>query len=364
MSAAYGQQRTWTDRAGKTFNAELLAADGLRATLLVEGRGKVAVPIASLSKEDATFVRDSRLENLRMPIVDPEAMAAWPAEAVAESFEVQLVPSDATPRWDSAHFSITSDVKLPTGVVRDLAAVLEATRAAVIAAPIGLHGGVEIGKYPVRLFGGVPQYTEAGGPQASGGFFVRPAMLILLPNIGILPTTNGLSAQHHRHLFVLKHEVTHQLMTPWSGRLPMWLNEGLAETFAAAPYTRGRYTFQNLDSALRDYVLKWRATRDTRSIRLIAPQQLMSLTSDEWNQQVSAQNAYDLYNSTALLTHFFLRHDGRGDSAGIAGFLAALRTRMPEEEAEKRYLLRGRTRDQITTEVKAMARKMAIEIRD
>jgi hypothetical protein len=299
-----------------------------------------------------------------MPLVDPEAMGSWPAEAVAGSIEVQQVTSDATASWESAHFSISCDIKLPTGVVRDLAGVLEATRAAVIAAPIGLHGGVEIRKYPVRLFSNPTQYAEQGGPPSSGGYFVRPFMLILLPNLGIQPTTYGLSAQHQRRLFVLKHEVTHQLTAPWGGPMPMWLNEGLAEVFASMPYTRGRYSFQNLDSAMRDYVLKWRATRDTRSIRLIPPPQLMALTRDEWNQQVSAQSAYDLYNSAALLTHFFLRHDGTGNGAGVTGFLAATRMRAPQEEAEKQYLLRGRTREQLTGEVKAMARKMAIEIRE
>jgi hypothetical protein len=297
---------------------------------------------------------------------DPAFLPPWPREAVAESFEVQITNEDrasGATYYASPHFAIASDIRLPLGVVRDLAAVLEATRAAVLAAPLGLQTGSERLKYRVRLFSKIEDYSSAGGKGGTGGTFNGREMLVLLPNLGIQATTNGLSAQHHRRLFVIKHEVVHELVAPWRFVLPPWLNEGLAETFAAVPYTQGRYTFQNLDSAMRDYLLKWRTSRDSRAVRLIAPAKLMGLSSEQWNGEVAAQQAYDLYNSAGLLAYWFLHVDGAADGSGMAAYFNALREGTAPEEAERQHLLRGRTHEQIAAGVQAFARRMALDVR-
>ena len=95
-----------------------------------------------------------------------------------------------------------------------------------------------------------------------------------------------MAVDFQRQIFVLKHEVTHQLLGRWSGMLPVWLNEGFAECMAATPYTRGRYSFHNLDGAMRDYVLKWRATRDSRDLLVIPPARLMAMTPPQWRDEV------------------------------------------------------------------------------
>jgi len=353
------------DRQGRKFEATLVASDAVRATFQLPDGKKTVAGIASLSADDATFVREWRKSNRDAPLVDPEAMPAWPAEVTAESYEVRIVEEDratGATRYESPHFVIASDIKLPLGVVRDLAAVFEATRAAVMAVPLSLHSGADRSPYQVRLFSTIEDYQASGGPVGSGGFHNGREMLILLPNLGIRATTNGLTAEHQKHLFVLKHEVSHQVVGRWTMAGPIWLSEGIAELFAATPYVRGKYTFQNLESALHAYVLKWRATRDSRSLRLIAPPRLMLMSPREWQEQVAAQRAYDLYNSSALLTYWFARHDGRGDGAGLAGYYDALRRHVPAGEAEQTYLLRGRTREQLTNEVQKLAKKMALSV--
>ena len=297
--------------------------------------------------------------------VAAEAAPAWPAQAVAGPVSVQLVAEEAAARqwvWESAHFRIAGDLRLPLGIVRDLAAVFEATRAVLMAVPLGLHAGGEQERYRTRLFSDPASYQAAGGAVGTGGFFDGHEMLILLPNLGIKPGTSGLTAEHGRNLFVLKHEVTHQILGPWTGALPAWLNEGFAECVASWPYTPGRYTLQNLDSAMHDYLLKWRRAPDRRALRLIAPPVLMALSGRDWQARVTAQTAYDHYNSAALLTHYFLRHDGRGDGAGLVAYFAALRSGARPDEAEAQHLLRGRTREVLTAEVRKLARRLAIEV--
>ena len=67
-----GELRQWTCPPEKPFAAELLAADGMRATLLVPGRGKAVVPFARLSPEDVRYIREWRMQNRRAPLIDPE----------------------------------------------------------------------------------------------------------------------------------------------------------------------------------------------------------------------------------------------------------------------------------------------------
>jgi len=341
------ETRQWTDRLGRKFDGEIVANDALRVTLAMPGRGKAVVPFAQLSAEDVAFVGAWRQQHRDAPMVDPEKLAPWPAEAVAADIEVRLVSEDAGARvflYEGAHFVVQSDVKLPVGVVRDLNAVFEATRAALIALPLGLHVGSEKKKYAVCLFSTAEEYGQAGGATASGGVYdgYSGRMLILLPNLGIQTGGDKRAFDYQKNLFVVKHEVTHQLLRHWRGELPMWFNEGLAEVIAATPYTRGRYTFSALDTAIRAYVQKWRRPTDQKPIYLTAPGPLLSAPVEDWQARVAGQNAYGLYNSAALFTYFLLRHDGAGDGKPIAGMVEAIRRGETTEQAVAGKVRAGR----------------------
>lgn len=293
------------------------------------------------------------------------AQSPWPAQMPPA--QVNLQPAAADPgqpgvfAWNSGRFVIRSDVKLPNGVVRDFALVFEATRQALAAVPLGLEQPGRNRPLPVLLCGSTESYRAGGGTVGSGGFFNGREMLILLPNLGIQPTVNALTAQHHKQLFVVRHEVSHQILSDWGWHtLPAWLNEGLPECVASWPYTSGRYSFQNFDSALRAYVTKWRKSSDRTPMRILAPSRLMGISRETWRAEVVAQGAYDHYNSAALLTHYFLRHDGKGDAAALAAYFADLRAGTPDAEAK--HLLRGRTPQQLNTEIKALAKRLALEI--
>ena len=359
---AVGETRTWSARNGHRFDAELIAADALRATFAIDGKPKWVTPLADLIAPDAEIVRAWRQADRDAPLVDARLLAAWPPQAGAEA-EVQSIGEDAgTFRFESANFQITSDVNLPLSVVRDLATVFEATRSVLIAIPLGLHAAGEKRKYPVLLTGSSDTYSSAGGGAGSGGFFDwrRGRMVVLLPNLGIAERNGKLQLGYASNLFVLKHEVTHQLLARWHGRLPFWLHEGLPEFIAALPYSRGRYVLQNPTGGLRDYLLKWRRSPNTRAITVIPPARLMSMTAGEWNRAVTQETAYDLYNSAGLLTCYFIQQRG---GAPIAGFLEALRRGVDPADAEKTHLLVGRTRESLAAELIAFGRRLGVEIK-
>jgi hypothetical protein len=359
--------RQWSLPGVAPFQAEVVAADGLRATLSVPGRGKTVIPFARMSPADVAFVHDWRGKNPKAPLIDPERMAPWPVEAMAPSIDVQMTGEDAVAsrwRYESAHFAVVSDLKLPVAVVREIAAVFEATRAALIALPLGLHLDDETSKYPVVMLSNPVDYGTAGGNPGSGGTYNGSGqMLIYLPNLGIKAGANALALDYQRNIFVLKHEVTHQILGEWQEYLPMWLSEGFCECMAATPYTRGRYGFQGLDAALHDYLLKWRTNPNQRDLLLIPPARLMTLDVDQWNAGVAAQSAYPFYNSAALLAYYFLHVDGNGDSANLAAYFDDIRRGIEPREAETKRLLRGRTRESLTAELQNLGRKLGITLK-
>lgn len=56
---------TWTLRSGRTFDAELAAADGLRATFTAEGKTPAVVPLADLTDQSRGVVAKWRADWFR-----------------------------------------------------------------------------------------------------------------------------------------------------------------------------------------------------------------------------------------------------------------------------------------------------------
>ena len=360
VSAQVPPTGTWSTKDGKRFVAELIAADGLRATFAPAGKPKFVVAFKDMDPKDADAIRAWRATYFRAPLVDAAQIAPWPTQAMVERAEIKVVSEKAGEfTYESANFRLISDLKLPESAARDLATVFEATRAVLIAIPLGLHAGGEREKYTVLLKGTVEGYASMGGAPGSGGYYQARTrrMLVLLPNLGIEEQGGSLKLNYNSSLFVLKHEVTHQLLARWHGRLPMWLAEGLAEFIASLPYGQGHYALKAPGTAMRDYLLKWRKGKDDRTLELVPAGTLMEMSDRDWNKAVEQQTAYELYNSAALLTYHFTQQDG---GAPLAAYLDALR--QGRDDGEK-LLLRGRTMAQVEESVAALAKKLGLVVK-
>jgi len=118
-------------------------------------QGKAVLGLAQLSPADVDFVAKWRAANPTAPLADPLRLGPWPGEAAPADIGVKLKtedPKGAAFVYEGAHFIMQSDVSLPLGVVRDLNGVFEATHAALMALPLGLHRGGEKEKYAVHFF--------------------------------------------------------------------------------------------------------------------------------------------------------------------------------------------------------------------
>ncbi len=339
----------------------LVTADEVRCTLRLSSGKEVTISLASLQEESRTYARQWLEAARQRGENPPPPVKPWPRSATAgENSRVTTVSEDAAGGafvYRSRHFQLNSPIALPSGVTGDMAKVFESTLAAIRAAPLGLDPETPEDLYQVHFYATPDDYADAGGPGGTGGRYHGHSkrMLILMPNLGIGVEPAGRTSMNYKgNEFILKHEVTHQILDFWIMRIPIWLNEGISEYFAAVPYRDGVYTFNDIPGSLLRYANKWRQTDDQRQLQVIHPEELMNIDSVAWGTAIAENNYIITYNSAALLTHYFLHDDGDQRGAGLIGYLHALRNTwsLPELQkarsvAREKFLLRGRSYDQI-----------------
>jgi len=377
--------RFWKDSKGREIIGELVASDGIRATLRVEDNSKKVFPLSIFSGEDRTFISKWRSEHPQAPWIDPEAMPAWPQMLGKGVSVVKPMPTDeigAMHAWRSRHFDMQSDLKLSPSVIRDIATIFEATRLAVHILPLGLTASPPVSqmqilmekKYPklkydpdllrVQFYGDKKLYAQSGAPAGSGGFYhpMQNRTVLSLENLGIKGDKGVSRNDYMKSAFVLKHEITHHLLHDWSPYLPIWFTEGFAEYMGAAPYTEGRYNFTAMDRPLHKYLNRWRFNEDPNRIPVMRVEDLMTSTHAEWMSRLQRTTPILEYNSAALLVHFFIHHDGKGDAANLAAYLDDIRQGVRPAKAEKKHLLRDRTYEQLDTELRLAWKKNKVSL--
>ncbi len=369
--------RFWKDNKGREIVGELLASDGVRVTLRVEDNSKKVLPLSLLSEADRKFISIWRSEYPEAAWIDPEAMPNWPeavGKGVCEVKKMLVTGSDGSGagyKWRSRHFEIRSDMELPLSVVQDMATVFEATRIAVQQLPLGLAAQPPVTsmqlhlersnpqlKYDpnllrVQFYGDKKNYANSGALVGSGGFYntMQNRTVLSLENLGIKGEKGLYRSDYMKSAFVLKHEVTHHLLHDWLPYLPIWFQEGFAEYMGAASYNQGRYKFNSMDQHLHKYLNRWRFNEDPNRIPVMKMEELMNSTSEGWKARLKRSTPILEYNSAAILVHFFIHHDGKGDASHLAAYLDAIRRGISTSESEKKHLLRGRSYEQIDEEI-------------
>ena len=187
--------------------------------------------------------------------------------------------------------------------------------------------------------------------------------MLSLSNLGIKGAKGVSRKDYMKSAFVLKHEITHHLLHDWMVYLPIWFKEGFAEYMGAVPYNQGRLKFASIDLSLHKYLNKWRYNEDPNRIPIMQMKELMTRTPGEWSASLRTGTPILEYNSAAVLVHFFIHHDGKGNAAYLAAYLDAIRQGISPSQAEKTHLLRGRSYEQLDKEVRQVweRKKIALE---
>lgn len=173
--------------------------------------------------------------------------------------------------------------------------------------------GVIHSRMPFYLYADPEKYYATGAPRTSGGYFDGTSLVALAEDLG--PRT------WHR----VQHEAFHQFADQViRGKLPPWLNEGLAEYFGEAVFTG--------DGFVSGVIPQWRLKRIRETIEkkeFPSLREMMQVPIEQWNSELAIRNYDQAWSMVQFLAH---GGDGKYQEA-LGRFVAALGDNRPWQQA-------------------------------
>ncbi len=368
LFSASGETRTWTDVSGREVEGELIKVMGESILLRVGGKD-FTLPVSKFGEEDQAFIKEWE-SSTGGGSTEGAASKEWP-DSIEIPGDLEIVKfredKDADEYiYRSPHFEFQSDIQLSTSLIREFCRIFEATYETLRQLPVGMDPKApDDGYYLTQLFRTKDDYYAGGGMAGSGGMYSGREKKIMIPleNLGVRDVGNRFVVEPKDDNQVLKHEIAHQVMHYWLGRLPVWFTEGWAEYIAAAPYSKGRYKFTGIDRAVRDDVLDGYLA-EGKEFQMVGIERLMTITGKEWSEDLSStgNTAGRNYKSAMLLLYFFLHMDKDENGENMAAFFAAIKNGLGYEAALESFFMRGRSYDDIAEAVKKGWRSEGMQI--
>lgn len=361
--------RTWTNRLGRTFDAEFVRMDGNNAIFVLQNGRAFSLPLDDLSANDQ-IVLSGGGQASRAEVVAASFGRPWPREVrIQGPSACKVISEDANARrfvYESLSYRFTCDARVTDDALRNFAVMFEATRKYARELPLSLGGGRErLGRLDILLFGSQSQYVRAGGPPGTAGVFTGGVVMVPMESLGLKEGGTGFSLDTNRRNFVLIHELAHQL-TPNAYFVPGsrgWFSEGLAEYIAITPYNWGYFRPDIHGNVVKSYVTTG-GTADLpgRSLGtdIVAPK-IRTLFLMPYSK-FSGANANHNYGLGLLITHYFLHMEGGGKALRITQFLKGLHAGQQGEQALV-PLLGGSTYEKLEGEIADAWARLGVRIR-
>ncbi len=373
--------RTWTSSDGRKIEAAFVAMEGDGVKIRMANGSTFTVPLARLSAEDQAYAKSqssppTAASNSTTTPGTPSASPTWPRSISLEDRpEVAVVKEDTAANeyvYRSPHYEFQCDSKLGANVVREFGRIFESTWLINCMLPLDLKPQPEKLReiFLARLFTNKSDYMDAGGVEGSAGIYMsgKKALMVPLSSLGVKMVGSRVSLENNSDddNATLIHEITHQMMNHWLGRLPTWYIEGSAEYVEMLEYKRnGGFSLIGLQRQLKDYAQRM-SRGGGKSFAMIDLEELMTIDGSRWAAALGQGGpATENYGSAGLLTYYFYHLDDKGDAANIIAYLRELenvKTNQEEEAAVKKHLLRERTYAQLADDVKKALRKEGIDI--
>jgi hypothetical protein len=371
--------RTWTSADGRKMEAAFVALEGDAVKVRLANGSTVDVPLARLSAADQTFAKSQTAAPATTATAPGEVAASkiWPRSfSLPDRPEVVVVKEDTEKNeyiYRSPHYEFQCDSKLGSNVVREFGRIFESTWMLNCMLPLDLKPQPEKLReiFLARLFTNKSDYMEAGGIEGSAGVYMsaKKALMVPLQSLGVKMVGSRVSLENNSDddMATLIHEITHQMMNHWLGRLPTWYIEGSAEYVEMLEYKRnGGFSLIGLGRQLQGYARRMNYSGGGKSFTMIDLEELMTIDGRRWAAALGQDGAAtENYGSAGLLTYYFYHLDGNGDAANIIAYLRELenaKTNEEEQAAVKKHLMRERTYAQLGEDVKKALRKEGIDI--
>jgi hypothetical protein len=173
-------------------------------------------------------------------------------------------------------------------------------------------------KLPFYLFANIEDYYAAGGPPGSAGVFMGDKLMGVSSKRG-----SGSATDYTWH--VIQHEGFHQFVRyVVRGRIPTWVNEGMAEYFGESIFTG--------DGMVTAVIPPSRCKRIKARIasgEFMPIKRMMYLSLAEWNSQMSTLN----YDQAWSMCHYMAHGDGGKYQGAFVAFMQEIGRGNPWEKA-------------------------------
>lgn len=336
-SALYGQaggSRTWTDQQGRTVRAALVALSGDMVLLQLETGARSAVPVASLSTADQTYIQQLNLDTaptarqVMPPTPAPMGPLEWPKEVITvdpKSIGVTSGMQNTPERrfhYLSGSFEFIAFAPLAGTVMTEVATDFELVRSAMIRLPWGWDSKPKEGvRFKIYLTETQEDYIGMGGDDKTSGYTNKAGQSFLKF------TTIGLKKVGSRYAFDAREKEPGRVVgltvreLIWQKRPLMypWAALGLENLMQHLAYqSNGTIRFNNLETNLKKAVKE----RLTPEVALDIPRMLRRLKQG-WNQSRgdSSQFLHEDHLDSMLLIYYFGFLEGNGNGAALHAYL-------------------------------------------
>lgn len=379
--------RVWTNSEGKTLTGTMVDATADTVKIKLKAGNVISLPLITLSQADQDYVTNQpKLTQPVPPTTGPAKPAAttppasatiasssaskWPQKVTLKELpEVIVVKEDATTKqfiYQSPHYEFRSPALLGASVVKEFSRIFEVTYEANVALPLKFNPTPESGqeRFVCSIYETYEDYIKAGGARGSAGIYTSGDKMIKVPlkSLGVKFFGKKLVLERGEDNSTLIHEITHQMMNHWLGKIPVWYTEGSAEYLTMAKYERGGMSFTNIDKSFQEFI-QGRGS-DGKLFSMLTLETLLTMDSNTWSAALtgSGGNANRNYASAGALTYYFYHCDDKGDGQHMIDFIRAVEKGDNKIKAVTEHLMRGRTYEKLQDDVEKALRKVGVKV--
>ncbi len=382
--------REWTGAEGKKVKAQLMSSRGERVTFKLASGNLTSLDKDKLSIADIKQLNAWEGTNPSGYSI-PYGPYKWPPLFRGkDGFNVKYSRFDEARQahvYETEYFNFFVDEKLSHSTLWDCFSIFFNVAGVLDAVPLHLDciPKKEDKKYEVILVSSDAMYRRLGGPPNSGGFYDPRRHLTVIPfkSLGLVKEGKAWKFDKKKRSYrTLIHELTHHLTyRKWKGQ-PCWLEEGLADFMGAMPYKGTEFSFAKPGRYIQEGFIKmFKGTRVEGKLiprgvyQAISLEYMFKVDRRNWNGLLEKDgfNGMRQYHTSLMMVYYFAFLDGKGDGANLVKFMHAQRKHFLEKKItsaydpslREKYLLRGRSIDQLETQmVKAFAEnKLQVKFR-
>lgn len=365
---AAAEFRVWTDNAKHSVEASFGGLEGGQVKLLLRNGTSMKVALAQLIPADQDYVKQQGKLAPATPFGTAAASGkspdAWPTSTeIKDPAKATIVKEDAAAKefvYRTQHFEFHCDSRLGADVVREFGRIFEGTLEANKALPLGIDPTPEKGQefFVAKLYTNKEDYLADGGVKGSAGVYSSGAKAIKVPiaSLGVKLAGKHYTIEPRADNDTLIHEITHQMMNHWLGKIPEWYVEGSAMYIGSAKvHSSGRFTMPKLGQTVKELQHLNPGKHTIWHLNYLMP-----ITPAQWHAAFGNNpdgTVHRNYSSAIALTYFFYHGDDKGDGAHMVAFMKDIAAGKKWQQAQDEHLIRGRDYAKIEKEIVTFLRK-------